>query len=231
MNKLHKFFGLAIALSCLLIGNVRAVTISGDSVGVFVNPIAGVNPSMTVSGVGTSHFTWGVGLPDVSSLDYQNAAFSSTDETPFKIGTLTYHNGAISSGTGADGVNLSLDVSFTDPSGVTQNFVYGMQLINTANTTDPIASADYVILSTFPTATFNIGLTTYTLKLSFDDLTGGGFIQTGNQLHVLEGETATAALKGVVTTDLSGVPDVTSTVGLLGLAMACLVGLRRKMRS
>ena len=221
---------LVVAIACCaMLGNAWAISIGGDSAGIFVSPDPGAdNPSMTVAGVGTSTFAWGAG-GDPSTLHYQNVPFSSTSETPFKIGTLTYYNGGITAQTGADGVSLNLNVTFTLPSGVNQNFLYAMQLINTSNTTDPIASADYLILSTFPTSVFDISGTTYTLTLGFQNLTGGGFLQTGNQLHVLEEETATADLIGTVTTDISGVPDGASTLGLLGLAMTSLVALRRKL--
>ena len=214
---------------CAVLGNAWATSFGGDSAGTFVNPVAGSdNPSMTVSGVGTSTFAWGAG-GDPSIVNYQNVAFSSPPETTFKIGTLTYYNGTINSGTGADGVSLNLNVAFTLPSGVHQNFLYGMQLINTVNTGDPIASADYLILSTFPSSVFSYGGSTYTLTLGFQNLTGGGFLQTGNELHVLEGGTATADLMGTITTDISGVPDGASTLGLLGFAMTSLVALRRKL--
>ncbi|MGD0652172.1 MAG: choice-of-anchor K domain-containing protein [Verrucomicrobiia bacterium] len=214
---------------CAALGNAWAINIGGDSVGIFVNPDPGAdNPSMTVFGVGTSTFLWGAG-GDPSSVNYQNVAFSSATEIPFKIGTLTYYNGAISAGTGADGVGLNLNVTFTLPSGVNQNFLYTMQLINTANTSDPIASADYLILSTFPNSVFNISGITYTLTLAFENLQGGGFLQSGNELHVLEENTATADLMGKVTTDISGVPEGASTLGLLGFAIPLLVALRRKL--
>lgn len=178
---------LAVAgAACLMVVPVSALSVSGDSIGTFVNPVQTTNPSMTVTGMGTSQFTWGVGSPP-SSLQYDNTPFVAAEtETPFTIGTITYFNGAITAGTGADAVDLNLNVSFTDPSGINQSFDYLLQLINTSNVADPLLAADYVILDTFPTSTFTIGLTTYTMTLEFANLNGGGFIQTGNQFHVLE---------------------------------------------
>lgn len=230
--KLLKAALIAGVASCATLGNAWAISVAGNSVGIFVSPVAGAdNPSMSVSGVGTSTFYWGAG-GDASSVHYQNVPFSSLPETPFTIGTLSYYNGTIDSGTGADGVGLNLDVNFSLPSGVNQNFLYAMQLINTPNTFDSTGSADYLILSTFPNAVFEIAGTTYTLTLGFQNLQGGGFLQSGNQLHVLEGENATADLIGTITTDTSGVtgvPDAASTLGLLGCSMALLATIRRKL--
>lgn len=106
-----------------------------------------------------------------------------------------------------------------------------MQLINTPNTGTPQQGADYLILSTFPQSIFNYQGTRYTLTLAFENLQGGGFLQTGTELHVLEGAIATADLMGTITTDVSptGVPDAAPTLGLLGLAMTALAALQRKL--
>jgi hypothetical protein len=216
---------------CAALGNAWAISVAGDSVGTFINPVAGAdNPSMNVAGVGTSSFFWGVGDgTGPSSLNYLNTPFSSVTETPFKIGTLTYYNGTVILGTAADGVDLNLNVNFTLPSGINQNFLYTMQLITTPNTGTAQQNADYVILSTFPDSIFSYSGVTYTLTMGFENLEGGGFLQTGNELHVLEGGTATADLMGTVTTNISGVPEVAPTLGLLGFAMTLLVALRRKL--
>jgi hypothetical protein len=204
--------GAVACLSLLIAGNAFGA-FSGDSAGTFVNPVG--PGGMMTTGTGTSLFTFGNGTgfnTGPSSLQYQNIAFSGAPaETAFQMGTLTYFNGTIQSGSQADSVDLSLAVTFTDPAGINQNFVYLMQLISTPNTADPNDSADYVILGTFPSTTFTSGGNTYTLTMAFDHLQGGGFIQTGNQFHVLEGSSATADLMGTVTQDLSGVVPEPST--------------------
>jgi hypothetical protein len=185
---------------------------------------------MVTTGVGTDTFTWGTGLQSPpSSVRYKNTPFAADFEDSFKIGDLTYFNGTIDGNSGADKVSLSLEVNFTLPSGLNQSFIYGMDLINTPNTGSQNDNADYLVLSHFPSTVFSIGSDVYTLTLDFDNLTGGGFLQTGNQLHVLEGNYATADHKGKVTKDISGVPDVASTLPLLALALSGMAWLRRKL--
>jgi hypothetical protein len=136
-------------------------------------------------------------------------------ETAFKVGTLTYFNGTTAVGSTPTSINLNLAVNFADPLGVNQGFLYTMQLISTPNSGTAEENADYVILSTFPDARFTAGGTSYTLTLGFTDLQGGGFIQTGNELHVLEGQTATADLTGTITTAAVPEPSTMVAGGLL----------------
>src|SRR5882672_4855975 len=150
------------AVACFSVMSWTALgAFSGDSSGTFVNPVGPAG--IVVTGVGTSHFTWGTGIGGgPSSLDYNHFPFSGVPaETSFLLGTLTYFNGTIAGGSEANTVDLNLAVNFTDPSGISHSFLYGLQLINTPNTGDPIASADYVILSSFPTTRFDVGGISY----------------------------------------------------------------------
>lgn len=210
-------FGTATGLSLICSNWSALASFSGDSTGTFIDPVPATG--VTVSGVGTSLFTWGdpAGFgTGPNSLHYVNTPFSSVPaETAFKVGTLTYFNGTTAVGSTPTSINLNLAVNFADPLGVNQGFLYTMQLISTPNSGTAEENADYVILSTFPDARFTAGGTSYTLTLGFTDLQGGGFIQTGNELHVLEGQTATADLTGTITTAAVPEPSTMVAGGLL----------------
>ena len=65
------------------------------------------------------------------------------------------------------------------------------------------------------------------MKLSFGQFTGGGYLDSDGTFRVYEGDSATAPVEGIITTDLSGVPDSGSTLLLLGGASALLCWWRR----
>jgi hypothetical protein len=145
----------------------------GSTSATFQSPSGGV-----VTGVGTNNFTWGVGQPDVSSLTFTGQHFDTTPNTPFVLGELTYHNGTISTGTGADAVDFDTDISFDNVPEKNFDLSTTLQLINTVNTDDPIASADQVVLGNF-----------------------------GFTFNVLEGATASVDVLATLTTNLTGTPS------------------------
>jgi hypothetical protein len=96
------------------------------------------------------------------------------------VGNITYFNGAIAGGTGADAVDLQVTLNFTSPSGVNQAFDYTLALVNTTNTADPIASADFLQFpSSLPTATFLSDNVLYTLGLEVGTVTGSFDLKPG----------------------------------------------------
>lgn len=226
--KLHFFRGVCVAaaLACLNVPTIgRAAVVTGTDSGVFVNPSWG---SVT-TGVGTSHFTYGdpngFGTGP-NSLTYAAAnPISSTTETPFKLGTLTYYNGTTSVGTTPDHVDLKINLHLTQPGMINQNFTFTLDLMSTPNTGNSNQNADYVYFpSSYSSTTFMAGGQTYTLQLlGFANVVGDGFLQSNSsELHVRESGTATADLMGMVTTHLSPVPEPTS---IASGAVACLFGL------
>ena len=225
----------AAALSCLTSPAVGlAATVTGTDTGVFVNPVP--SSGVTVTGVGTSTFTYGTGSNSLpNSLSYAAAnPISSTTETPFKLGTLTYFNGATLSNTTPDHIDLQIALNLTQPGVVNENFTFTLDLVSTPNTGTPDQQADYVYFpSSYSSSTFTAGGETYTLKLlGFSNVVGDGFLaSSSSELHVREQGTATADLMGVVTTNTSGV--VPEPASLISGAVACLfglVGLSRRAR-
>ena len=214
------------------------MSVSGTTSGIFVNP----NPSggsIVTTGVGTSNFTWGDGSPPPpNSLSFAAAPFSTTTETPFKIGTLTYFNGTTVSGTTPNSIDLKITLNFGTPPAGNQSSSFTLMLDSTPNTGTPQQNADYVYFpSAFSNTTFMIGGTTYTLKLTgFQNVRGvAGFLgSNGNtEFHVEEGGTASADLYGVVTSNLSGIAPEPVHVrprrrGACGLIA---YGLRRRRNS
>lgn len=153
----------------------------GDASGVFLNP----SPSnAVVSGVGTSNFSWGVGASDESWLDFSGDMFDTCPNAKFKLGTLTYHNGAINSGTEADSIDFNVALDFDNVPEKNLNLNTSFSLFNSLNTSDPIASADRVQIGNY-----------------------------GYTFSVLEGVTATVDIYAMLSTDLTASPSGTSPSG------------------
>ena len=140
---------------------------------------------MKVSKVNTKSFRWGTPYQShPSALVFAGKGFSdiTTDEF-FNLGKLSYFNGTILTGTEANAVDLRTSLAFTNPIGLTKNFNFDFNLINTPNTGNPTQNADSVSLSSpFPTTIFTIDGIDYTLKMGFGSLKRGS-IQPGQRIH------------------------------------------------
>ncbi|GHU11999.1 hypothetical protein AGMMS50225_18830 [Betaproteobacteria bacterium] len=145
----------------------------GTTSATFTNPTPA---GATVSGVGTSNFSWGAGS-DPSWLSFVGTAFDTIPGTLFKIGTLTYYNGAINSGSGASSVVFEVPISFTNVPELDFTFETTFTLINTPNTGGPLSNADIVSIGAF-----------------------------GHSFHVLEGAMASVDLMAILSTSLTGTP-------------------------
>ncbi|GMR04420.1 MAG: hypothetical protein BMS9Abin23_0317 [Thermodesulfobacteriota bacterium] len=218
---------LAVLSIVLLSYSAQAAPIEGNSTGIFTNPSG--PGTMVTTGVGTDTFTWGTGAHGgpSSSLNFTGNTIATDFNTLFSFGTLNYFNGTIYSGTQADNVDLLISLNLTSPTGLSENFNYSLNLINTLNVGVPAIDADYVVFPTvFPGTSFTLGDTEYTLAFSgFGSITSGGFASM-NEFHVYEGSTASAELIGTITTR-TAVPEP-STLLLFGSALVGLAFLRRK---
>jgi len=224
-------FGAAsiFALTCF---PVLAADVEGSTSGTFINPVGG--PGMATTGVGTSTFTYGTGASsDPNKLSFAGVnPFLSPFETPFKVGTLTYFNGATVQGSEATSVTLSLLLNFTTPSLGAVSNSFSLNLVSTPNTGTDEQQADYVYFpSSFGSSTFDIAGTVYTVKLvDFENITGNGFLDSNStQLHVLEQGTASADLFAEVTSRVPTVPEPSTwAMMMIGFAGLGWFAYRRK---
>jgi hypothetical protein len=105
----------------------------------FVNPAP---DSAVVSGVGSNNFSWGSGQP--SQLLFTPKSFNPKPDEVFSLGILSFFNGTIASASGADSVDLAIDLMFNNAIENNQQLSASLAIVNTLNTDDPIASADSV---------------------------------------------------------------------------------------
>jgi len=187
----------------------------------------------TTGPAGSSAFQWGTAssgsaYPHSSALWFDPTAVSNVGANqPFKIADLYYRNGTIVSNTGASQVDLGLNLAFSSPSGISPiSLTYTMDLVNTVNTSDPVASADIVRFGNqYQPLQFTDGTgKRYYLYMSFlpDQQTLNGTLSTADEFHVTEGTEARAELWGTITT----VPEPSSL--LLGALGSLLLFRRRR---
>lgn len=187
---------------------------------------------------GSAAFQWGTAAgwsayPHTSALWFE--PLSGVNIAPnqyFNLGYLYYRNGTIQSGTGASSVDLALNLNFTNPSGITPATTsFTSDLVNSVNTSDPVASADTVSLRNpgspldFTDASGN----RYYLELTFkvDQNTLDGTLSTPDQFRVFEGKQGRADLLGRFTTT-PGVMAIPEPSSALLAVLGALALLRRK---
>ncbi|MDP3851622.1 MAG: choice-of-anchor K domain-containing protein [Luteolibacter sp.] len=192
--------------------------------------------ALSTSGpAGSAAFQWGEAAtweayPHSSALWFQPLDLGViAPEESFELGHLFYRNGTIKSGTGATWVDIALTLSFSQPLGLDPlSVVFGTELINTLNSSDPIASADIVSLRELaaPVNFTDAAGNRYFLELTFqvDRETIDGTLSTQDEFRVFEGSQGSATLMGRFTTD--PIPEPSSM--LLGLAGALLFLRRRR---
>jgi hypothetical protein len=219
-----------VAACLAFVSQARAVSFTGGASGIFVNPTGG--SGMVTTGVNSNSFTWGSGVNSPSSsLNFTGVTFAGiVPEQTFSLGSLSYFNGTVLDGTQCLSVGLQTTLAFTSPVGLTKNFDFNFDLLNTPNTGTPEQNADSVFLSSlFPTTTFTVDGIDYTLKLGFGSVIGGGFSEV-SKFSVLEGQSASADLIGIITASQpSSVPDSGSTLALMAMTVVGLGGIRRYM--
>jgi hypothetical protein len=147
-------------------------------------------------------------------------------EQVFNLGNLYYRNGSIQTTTGATGVDLSLALVFPVSLGITSiSEVFSLELINTFNTGDAIASADIVRIKnpSSPLDFTDSAGNRYFLELTFkvDDTTIDGSLSTPDEFRVFEGQQGSATLLGRFTT--MPIPEPSSL-------LLCLTGVAFLLR-
>src|SRR6266487_3902903 len=129
----------------------------------------------------------------------------------------------------------AVTIAFTGPVGLGAVLsTFTLSLNSTPNLGTPDQNADFVFFpSSFSASVFDIGGTSYTVKLlGFDNVVGDGFLASdGNELHVREGSRATAGLLAVVTSQVPAVPEPSTwAMMFLGFASVGFMAHRRKSK-
>jgi len=130
-------FNYKVVFIFLLINayQVNAVALTGNTTGMFSGDKAFIEWGIgkVIPGVGDSF-----SVSDKSSLTYENiGGFSTNDNEPFKISTLTYKNTEITSlssyALNVGDKSLDIGMEFTSPSIANYIFNYDLQIVETNN--------------------------------------------------------------------------------------------------
>jgi prepilin-type N-terminal cleavage/methylation domain-containing protein len=199
----------------------ETIFFGGTSSGVFQGPIG--EPGMITNLSGTSSsplFTWGspattLGFYNPNSLSFSGKNLGTiAPEQLFELGTLSYYNGSVWSGTMANSIKLKVTLNLTTP-GVVENLEFTFRLMSTVNTKADKkanrwnteteqqmddADADFVYIPDVSTR-FNTTIKgqTFYLVLSFGEHTSNGFT-TIDTFHTHENETMSGKIYGRFTT-------------------------------
>ncbi|MDB6070126.1 MAG: hypothetical protein JWL81_1297 [Verrucomicrobiales bacterium] len=199
----------------------ETIYFGGTSSGTFSNPIG--DPGMVTNltnGAVAPNFTWGsaatsIGFTTPNSLTFAGKNLGTiAPEDTFELGTLTYFNGTVWTGTMANSVVLNVALNLTTP-GVVENLAFTFKLMSTVNTkltkiatpgnteTETQmddADADFVYIPDVSTK-FNTTIKgqVFYLILSFGAHSADGFT-TINTFHTHENKTMTGKIYGRFTT-------------------------------
>ena len=189
---------------------------------------------------GSAAFQWGEAFTNAayahsSALWFTPVSVTNAQpEQSFTLGYLNYRNGTIKSNTGASSIDLAVNLAFSTPGISPISVNYTMDLINTSNGNDPVASADIVRLGNIadPIKFTDAAGNPYYLELTFrpDKTTLDGTLSTANEFRVFEGGQGGAELVGRFTTSpvSPGGPAVPEPSSLLLGALGSLLLFRRR---
>lgn len=173
-----KFLAVAVVVMLASVAFASTVTTSGA----FSNPNPSCPPAVC-TGVGTSTFTWGAGMPTPSALSFTGMVSPYTAGVPYQMGNLTFTNGVIAGGSGVNQVDLTLLASYSIGGGASQTLSF--LLINTPNLgVDPNADADYIQVVGYPQTFYVLEGFSTTIQMwgkdgqfvGFQNPGGGGFV-------------------------------------------------------
>lgn len=232
----NHWFAATTAISCTLAVSIitpaQAFSIAGTSTaswGLPATPSASTTLSNVNGGV-NNRLTWG--NPTINSfsnyVQFDGTSINATTGSQFKIGDLTYRNGATTDNFDGD-FPLVVTLVLSAPTSISQNFNFGFNILNTPNSTNnPVLDGDRLRFATAGLASqsFSFNGVNYTLALTgFSNDGGLSFVEEFNSP---EGSTASAGLYGQVIA-AEAVPEPLTTTGLL-LAGAGLLGARRRSK-
>lgn len=176
--------------------------LSGNTSGSFSNPVGSAKMVTNLaSGESGNDFRWGIenGVKGAqSAMRFVGNTFASVaDGERFKVGTLTYYNGTIRSGTGADTVDLKIIMPLEfNETAYNPDFDFSFELINTVNNADLWASADFVRLAdSRASRTIVFDGYEFEFRLEFGETTANGFSRF-DEFHVLEDASASVTVYG-----------------------------------
>lgn len=201
---------------------IETASITGNANGSFSNPAGESNmvTNLNSSGSSSDYFSWGrdfwtsselasfggaskAPILSKSWLDYNAGTFTNVGAGDrFEIGTLSYFNGTIVGGTGANQISFAADLQF-NLSGVNASttFQFDFELINVTNQNnpaDPWADADFVRLSdSIASQRLTFNGVEFEFQLEFGETTADG-ISYFDEFHVLENRSATTKLYGTL---------------------------------
>ncbi len=222
MNRIKAIAVTVLALVFALGVTAFAADTEGTSSGTFTNPsYDGPSGSSYDSGIGTNTYAWGDPSPEQSWLQFNGQAFSADFEQEFVVGNLSYYNGTIVADTGANAIDLTVNLAFTTPAGINEDFTYTLGLVNVPNNNNP--PDDYVYLPTsFSPTVFSVDGTDYTLELlGFYEASEGGNTQI-DKFFVAEGAGANANLHAKITAEFPPAPDPVPEASTVALAASGL---------
>jgi type II secretory pathway pseudopilin PulG len=132
-----------------------------------------------------------------NTLEFQRLAWSNIPpDTDFKIGTFSYYNGTVTSGTEASAITLHLDMPLTKPIVQVGSANARISLWSSANVDNSqTKSADYAQLDNPITdLTVSVNGVSYRLKLRFANVAAEEGWTDGTKLYVYEGSNGHADL-------------------------------------
>ncbi len=172
---------------------------------VFDNPNPAVGGGVAATGIGTNSITWGTAAAGsfASALAIRSSALEVRPliGEPFVVGTVTYSNGTIVSGSGLSSIRMTvrttIDVPDMEIAGLAVEDARVVTMINTPNTCDAHVAGDCTEAEARESAD-------YVTVPPAADLTSvpaafPNFSELGNNFHVREESSATATLVGRIT--------------------------------